>query len=134
MEQLTFLNELHDLRGERKRPRRAQRAPREAAQPCGAEPGQRVFDFEGALERPAAARVVALPTARRAHEWYEIGCELERGDRERARTAYERSLALAPAHADAHLNLGCLDHEAGRLADAERHYRAALAARAGDVT
>jgi tetratricopeptide (TPR) repeat protein len=42
---------------------------------------------------------------------------------------YERALALAPALADAHLNLGCLEHEAGQLASAEAHYRAALAAR-----
>jgi Flp pilus assembly protein TadD len=32
------------------------------------------------------------------------------------------------------VNLGCLEHEAGRLADAERHYRAALALRPDDAT
>src|SRR5262249_30049125 len=42
--------------------------------------------------------------------------------------------SLAPGHADAHVNLGCLEHEHGRLAIAEAHYRAALDARAVDTT
>jgi tetratricopeptide (TPR) repeat protein len=137
MEQLTLLEELHDLRGERKSARRAPRgrAPREAGRPHGVESGQGAFDFDapGSL-----ARVLAFPTAaareRNAEEWYRLGCELEAVDPERARTAYTRALALAPAHADAHLNLGCLEHEAGRLVEAEAHYRAVLAARAGDAT
>ena len=136
MKQLTFLEELQDLRGERKSARRARRAPRET--PGGVDQVQRAFDFERAPTR-RAARVIRLPTAsapseRDSDEWYHLGCELEPADPERARAAYDRALALAPAHADAHLNLGCLDHEAGRLADAEVHYRAALAARADDVT
>ena len=139
MEQLTFLNELHDLRGERKSARRARRVSREAGQPCGAGQVQRAFDFERAPKGRSAARVFALPTARAPRErdadaWYYLGCELEPADPERARAAYASALALAPAHPDAHLNLGCLDHEAGRLAEAEAHYRAALAARSGDVT
>src|SRR5262249_25518534 len=32
-----------------------------------------------------------------------------------------------PGHVEAHVNLGCLEHEAGNLEDAEAHYRAALA-------
>ena len=139
MEQLTFLPELQELRGERKSARRAQRTrtTREAAS-CGAQPGQAAFDFERAVEGRRLARVVALSAAeatrQRADGWYRLGCELESSEPERARAAYERALALAPAHADAHLNLGCLDHEAGQLASAETHYRAALAARADDAT
>jgi tetratricopeptide (TPR) repeat protein len=134
MEQLTLLEELHEL-GARKSARRARRGrpPRDAGR---ADPGQEAFDFEPA--RGPLARVVELPIrdarAREAEEWYRVGCELEGGDPEQARAAYERALALAPAHADAHLNLGCLDHEGGRLASAESHYRAALAARPGDLT
>ncbi len=60
MEQLTFLDELQDLGGERKSARRARRAPREAA--CGTGPVQRAFDFERAPTR-RAARVIRLPTA-----------------------------------------------------------------------
>ncbi len=103
--------------------------------------GQFVFDFDRAAQpvSETAARVCALapaesPRERDADGWYRLGCELESADSERARAAYERALALAPAHPDAHVNLGCLDHEAGRLAEAEAHYRAALAARAGDLT
>src|SRR5258705_7072930 len=136
MEQLTLLPELHELRGERKSARRA-RAPREGAPRCGAEADQSAFDFERAPVR-RMARVLAHPAAAArqddAEDWYRLACELESADPERARDAYARAIALAPAHADAHLNLGCLDHEAGQLASAEAHYRAALAARGDDVT
>ena len=140
MEQLTFLPELHELRGERKSARRAQRwrATQATGSPGGTAPNQAAFDFARAADAPRTARVFALPAADaavdRADGWYRLGCELESFEPERARTAYERALALAPAHADAHLNLGCLEHEAGRLASAEAHYRAALAARADDAT
>ncbi len=53
---------------------------------------------------------------------------------QRARALYAQLLARAPAHADAHVNLGRLLHEEGRLAEAQTHYRAALAARPGDAT
>lgn len=136
MEQLTLLPELHELRGERKSARRG-RAPRDAGARCGTGSDQSAFDFERAPER-RLARVLAHPAvaAREgdAESWYWLGCELESSDRDQAHAAYARALALAPAHADAHLNLGCLEHEAGRLAAAEAHYRAALAARADDVT
>ncbi len=112
---------------------------RETGRLWSPESGQFVFDFERARAADSAAPVRALPCAdlereRDAEGWYRLGCELEAGDPEHARTAYARALDLAPTHADTHLNLGCLDHEAGRLADAEVHYRAALAARAGDAT
>jgi tetratricopeptide (TPR) repeat protein len=69
-----------------------------------------------------------------ADGWYALGAELEESDPEGARDAYGRALELDPKHADAHVNLGCLEHEAGRLRAAEQHYRAARAARAGDGT
>jgi tetratricopeptide (TPR) repeat protein len=136
MEQLTLLQELHDLRGERKGARRAGRA-RRTALPCGPDSDQFAFDFERAVGARSAVRLRLLPLAqslRDAEAWYQLGCEAEPADPARARAAYTRALSLDPAHPDAHLNLGCLDHEAGRLADAEAHYRAALAARADDVT
>jgi tetratricopeptide (TPR) repeat protein len=136
MEQLSILPELHDLRGERKGARRARRgrATLDPAAPRAAESDQFAFDFERARGR---ARLRVLPVAqsvRDAEAWYQLGCEIEPADAARARDAYARALSLDPAHPDAHLNLGCLDHEAGRLADAEAHYRAALAARARDAT
>jgi len=52
----------------------------------------------------------------------------------RARVLYAQLLGRAPAHADAHVNLGRLLHEAGELTAAQTHYRAALAARPDDAT
>lgn len=52
----------------------------------------------------------------------------------RARALYAELLARSPGHADAHVNLGRLLHEAGQLPAAQAHYRAALAARPGDAT
>ena len=59
-----------------------------------------------------------------------LASELEEEEPADARRAYERALELDPKHADAHVNLGCLEHEAGHLQRAELHYRAALEARA----
>jgi tetratricopeptide (TPR) repeat protein len=139
MEQLSFLPALRDLRGERKGVRRARRehSPRATGQPSSLESGQAAFDFERARAVRRAPPLRAVPVAqceRDAEAWYQLGCEVEPADAARARTAYARALLLDPAHADAHLNLGCLDHEAGRLAQAEAHYRAALTARAADAT
>ena len=67
-----------------------------------------------------------------ADDWYEWGCELERGSPAEAIDAYRRALALDPSLADAHVNLGRLHHGAGRFSAAEAHYRAALAAQPSD--
>lgn len=103
-----------------------------------AESGQYVFDFE--RDEPASA-VVALERAhgsgadeRGVEEWYLLGCELEDVDRERARDCYRRALELEPDHAESHVNLGCLDHEDGKLEDALAHYRAGLASAPDDLT
>lgn len=83
---------------------------------------------------PASEPEQAVALTASAEGWYAIGAELEETDPEQARAAYERALELDPRHADAHVNLGCLEHEAGRFAEAERHYRAALAIRPDDAT
>jgi tetratricopeptide (TPR) repeat protein len=116
------------------------------------ESGQILMEFENVagtgptdLHPPQSrGNVSALaPTlSRRAREkasvsgdsWYERGCDLEETDAEAAREAYARALELDPEHADAHVNLGRLLHEAGDAAGAEAHYRSALAARPGDAT
>ena len=60
-----------------------------------------------------------------AEQWYEAGCALEATSPEQAREAYERALQIDPRVADAHVNLGRLDHMAGELGRAEPHYREA---------
>jgi tetratricopeptide (TPR) repeat protein len=93
-----------------------------------AESGQYLLAFEG---DPAAGSLsvverAAPPNRRGGREWLDraIGLEMENG--EAAVQAYEHAIAADPALLDAHLNLGCLLHESGQLARAERAYRAGL--------
>jgi Flp pilus assembly protein TadD len=70
------------------------------------------------------------PGSTRAHANLGLAYE-EAGERDRARVEYERAIVLAgaaPESAGPHNNLGNLLREDGRLADAERELRAALAA------
>src|SRR5262249_25516642 len=69
-----------------------------------------------------------------AEQSFRLGCDLEPVDLERALDAYRQAVALAPDHADAHLNLGRLLHESGRVSEAEARYRRALEARPDDAT
>lgn len=104
--------------------------------------GQALLDFEvRELVREAAPLVQKqVAEARRreaeldADDWFDLGLDLEATDASEAVAAYRRTLALEPAHFDAHLNLGRLLHEAGDVAAAERHYRRAEALRPDDAT
>src|SRR6185295_6760276 len=69
-----------------------------------------------------------------ADEWYELGCELEEAEPQRAVGAYRRALAVDSGHADSHVNLGRLLQVRGDPKGAESHYRAALRMRPGDAT
>jgi len=89
------------------------------------ESGQALFDFS-ASELPIDAPVRVPVSHRDADELYDLGCELETTDAERARAAYERAIELDPEHADARVNLGRLLHEDRAPAAAEKQYRAAL--------
>ncbi len=104
------------------------------------ESGQILLDFgdaEGAA--PPASAPGAFPAVRgaepefSAEQWFELGCELEGQSAEEAIAAYRKALALDATHADAHVNLGRLLHEAGDAAEAAAHYEAALAARPDDA-
>lgn len=103
------------------------------------ESGQMLMEFE--RERSNVASFVAARAPEEtekagfsADSWYQRGCELEETDPEAARNAYARALALDSAHADAHVNLGRILHEAGDASAAAEHYKSALAARHGDAT
>ncbi len=81
-----------------------------------------------------------LPVARRAlreegrddgmsaDDWYDSGVDLEAVSLDDAITAYRHALELDATHSDAHLNLGRLLHESGRVREAEEHYRQAVTA------
>jgi tetratricopeptide (TPR) repeat protein len=94
--------------------------------------GQFLFNFEAPAVGPSTAgRIVestpvSRPATRTAEEWFDLGCELEPASPDEARHAYAQALALDPALADAHVNLGRLFHHAGEAVSAETHYRAAV--------
>lgn len=69
-----------------------------------------------------------------AEQWFRLGSELEAASPLEARQAYLQALELDPACADAHLNLGRLDHRAGALGAAEAHYRRAIQCTPEDAT
>lgn len=89
-------------------------------------------DLDGAA--PVVAGTESNDAPPSAEDFYVMGCDLEDEAPEAARVAYLNTLKLEPRHADAHLNLGRLMHEAGDLEFAEEHYRAALALRPTSVT
>lgn len=107
---------------------------RDGARRWQADSGQYVLDFEGDPSAGSLA-VIARGDARPpsgGEDWYERACDLERRDPDAARDAYERALQADPGHGGAHVNLGRLLHEQGRLAEAERVYRRAILACGGE--
>lgn len=101
------------------------------------ESGQSLFDFSVSeiAEKAKPVALAAVREARDRHEdeldadaWFELGSDLEVGDPDEARAAYEKAVAIDSAHVDAHVNLGRLLHESGEPSAAAAHYRAALQA------
>jgi len=91
--------------------------------------GQTLLDLGATTTAPPHGVSEALRAPRNsADEWYNAALDLEGTDAAAAMSAYVSALAVDPLHADAHLNLGRLLHEAGELAEAETHYRAAAEA------
>lgn len=69
-----------------------------------------------------------------AEQWFRLGCELEIRSPIEAREAYLRAIAVDPKYADAHLNLGRLDHGGDALGSAEARYRRAIECAPDDAT
>lgn len=107
---------------------------RDSHGPWSPESGQMQLDFTVEdLADEVAPLVRAFPGATpsvaedyEADEWYDLALDLEAHDAEQAITAYGRALDCDPNHVDAHVNLGRLLHERGRLKQAESHYRRAV--------
>jgi tetratricopeptide (TPR) repeat protein len=92
------------------------------------ESGQYLLAFEG---DPADGSLSVIEpnttdSAASAQEWFDRGVSAELDDAEAALHAYGQAIAVDPAFLDAHINLGRLLHEAGRLAKAEQIYREAV--------
>ena len=102
------------------------------ARPTPVDPDTLPSSGEGAADAPSSASASASACADRAvsaDDLYRIAATLEESDPVHAAHTYRQVLALDPEHADAHVNLGRLLHEAGEIAEAESHYRATLALR-----
>lgn len=88
--------------------------------------GQFLFNFDaGNVLRNLQLGASAAAAERDAQRWFQLGVELEKTSIQEARQAYTRAIELDATMSDAHLNLGRLDHDAGRFAESEFHYRAA---------
>jgi tetratricopeptide (TPR) repeat protein len=91
------------------------------------ESGQVLFDFEAReLARKVAPLQLRSAFEGDASDWYERGCDLEETAPDEAAEAYRRALELDPDHADAHVNLGRLLHDAGDARAGAEHYRRAI--------
>jgi tetratricopeptide (TPR) repeat protein len=114
-----------------------------------AESGQVLLAFDRQPDEAGETPLVALPTKMTGErpagtggdvvpptveEIYELACDLDEADPERAESSYRQVIAQAPQHADAHINLGRILHERGDLTGAQEHYRRALAIRPNDAT
>ncbi|MCC6336981.1 MAG: tetratricopeptide repeat protein [Myxococcales bacterium] len=97
--------------------------------------GQGLLDLGGQPPRPAVwLREVKAAPRRDAEALFARAVELEEADPAGAVDAYSEALATNPHHADAHVNVGRLLHQRGKLKEAEAHYVAALVSRPTDAT
>lgn len=95
-----------------------------------AKTGQQLLDL-GSARSPW---LKAAAPVRDARQLFDSAVRLEESDPVAAIDLYVETVAADPRHADAHINLGRLLHQTGRLREAEAHYVAALVTRPTDVT
>lgn len=68
----------------------------------------------------------AAPDQLDSDDWYNLALDFEETAPSKAAPAYRRAIAINPANADAHVNLGRLCQVQGDLKRAKRHYQMAL--------
>jgi tetratricopeptide (TPR) repeat protein len=92
--------------------------------------GQFVLNFEAhASAKPARLKPrgqIGMSQRESALMWWNRGVELQEHSQEAAQRAYEEAVRLEPSLIEAHINLGRLYHDAGRLKEAEASYRRAI--------
>ncbi len=96
------------------------------------ETGQGVLEFDTGDTRSGTLHRLPTPAGPDVDVRFQQALALEDIDPQSAATLYANILRECPAHTDAHVNLGRLQHAAGRLSAAEAHYRAALLTQPGD--
>ena len=84
--------------------------------------GHMLFDASG---QPSRKRLESKQR-HESDEWYERAFDLEENAPADAMHAYSKAIEFDDNQADAHINLGRLLQESGRLKEAEQHYRKAL--------
>lgn len=111
---------------------------RTGAQRWQADSGQYLLELDVTLTgdevRVATVRPQRPSAPESAQQWFERGLAAEESDPRAAAEAYAACTALDASHAAAHINLGRLLHETGRIAEAERVYREGVACCAADAT
>ena len=112
---------------------------RDATGAFDAASGQRFLDFEAPETSGAtvtALRVVPAvdPRLAAADARFKEALVIERDDAQAAESVYREVVALNPEHAEAHINLGCMLHEMGRVLEACKHYGAAAKSHPEDPT
>ena len=103
---------------------------KEGASRWQADSGQYLLAFDGDPTSGSLRVMERKPETPQASagEWFDRGVDLEETNLPAALEAYRQAIAADPQLVDAHVNLGCLLHEAGRLVEAEAAYRAGIQA------
>ena len=122
---LSIVEQLESGEREERAPSGKSTEPSRSPRSPGIEQGERAPS--GNSPEPSRSPRTPQSSEVEAVEWFDRGAALEsRKEVPAAIHAYERAIAADPALVKARLNLGGLLHETGRLAEAERVYRAAI--------
>jgi tetratricopeptide (TPR) repeat protein len=105
---------------------------RDGRQTWEPETGQGVLELDTDDGRYATVHRLRAPAGSEVDVRFQQALALEEVDPSSAATLYAGILRQSPRHADAHVNLGRLQHAAGKFSAAEAHYRAALSVQPAD--